>query len=67
MEELKKCPFCGGKAELITNRSDLTSNAWSKVRCKSCYAETKKYYIAHEYSSDDLAVDAWNRRAYETD
>lgn len=58
--ELKNCPFCGGKAELI--HDDTTTYGWA-VRCES---ET---CIAHEispaYSQYEGAVEDWNRRVSE--
>ena len=49
MAELKSCPFCGGKAELL----GLT-RLW--VRCTQCSAETNWYVFMDE------AEEAWNRR-----
>ena len=47
-ETLKRCPFCGGAAEL--NREHF-------VRCSECRAETMIC------DTDDEAISAWNRRA----
>lgn len=49
MEDLKKCPFCGGKAEIVGYKI-----FW--VICKECTAETKSFDTREE------AIDAWNRR-----
>lgn len=51
-DELKPCPFCGGKAEF---RSGSSTTPY--IRCRECGGRTK--------SSRDRAnlIDAWNRRA----
>lgn len=49
MTELKPCPFCGGKAELV-------SSIESWVRCKDCGAMTKMK------ACDAGAIEEWNRR-----
>ena len=50
MEELLKCPFCGGEAEL---HSGLLTN-W--VLCLQCGVETRAKLNKQE------AIAAWNRR-----
>jgi Lar family restriction alleviation protein len=52
MIELKKCPFCGGEAELV----DCGKNEWF-VRCKKGCVEGKLYRQKCD------AKNAWNRRA----
>ena len=50
MEELLKCPFCGGEARVVI----ANESYW--VRCFDCGAE-----IAICYSKPE-AIAAWNRR-----
>ena len=51
-EELKPCPFCGGKAELI----DVGRYEWF-IKCRrGCVEQT------HVYKAKSSAVKAWNRR-----
>ena len=50
MEELRKCPFCGGKARAVRSSEEY----W--VRCFDCGAE-----IAICDSKPE-AIAAWNRR-----
>ena len=50
MEELRKCPFCGGKARAVRSSEEF----W--VRCFDCGAE-----IAICDSKPE-AITAWNRR-----
>ena len=54
MEELKLCPFCGGKAELLIVPDKQTK--WI-VRCRSCFTNNCTFVSDHD------AVEAWNRRA----
>ena len=67
MEELKPCPFCGGKPTLEASEDDLKHHA-VYVCCYNCGSiggsadgeieETLEAYIRY-------AVDAWNRRVNE--
>lgn len=50
MEELRKCPFCGGKARVVR----ASEAYW--VRCFDCGAEV---VIC---DSEPEAIAAWNRR-----
>lgn len=54
-EELKPCPFCGGKNIDIQYLS-LTKRYYF-CRCLDCEAQTKSK------TDKDKAIDAWNRRA----
>lgn len=51
MEELKKCPFCGGDAELVEE-----SNHASFIRCKRRCCRT---YV---FESPKVARKTWNDR-----
>lgn len=55
--ELKPCPFCGGKAEMITRKQCL-ADAYS-VRCtnKHCRGHTQRLVRAEQKARND-----WNRR-----
>lgn len=57
-EKLKPCPFCGGMG-ILNNESDKIV---SYVKCLTCGAETGLIKVSAEYSSDDKAIEAWNRR-----
>lgn len=69
MEELKPCPFCGGKAELKT--MDLSAIEKDKklyaVWCVDDLSTAMSGGYAHghfidNYGTEGEAVDAWNRR-----
>ena len=49
--KLKKCPFCGGKAQHIADGGDH----W--IECKDCKTTSKCYHPEAD------AIDAWNQRA----
>lgn len=81
MNELKPCPFCGGKAEIEQTAYGTTNYASCKltfaVRCTECDATAPNAngYIAIKLSSDGnlnpwhddrlKAIEAWNRRVGE--
>jgi len=62
MEELKPCPFCGGKAELYESEAyNLKTETKEKdirwfVMCEQCTALTCG-------ALKKKAIEAWNRRA----
>ena len=61
MDELKKCPFCGGQAHLFVDNG-------IRVICPSCGAGTKiqiDIMTARGVSGNatKAVIDAWNRRA----
>ena len=65
MEELKRCPFCGGEAKLISNRIEYEDV--HAVRCQKCGAsigfnvqEFGEYRPGYVFK--DNAIAAWNRR-----
>jgi Lar family restriction alleviation protein len=59
-EELKPCPFCGGKAEY--DNSDCGPYEW--IVCTHCGAKGP----VMNYNNDALGTsrDAWNKRICET-
>lgn len=77
MDELKSCPFCGGKAQFEQTRvstEPCTVVLFYQIRCKDCGASAPKAdgYLTCNLSKngtvnvchDDrqLAIGAWNRR-----
>ena len=61
-EELKACPFCGGKAELLTMRSKGV-----KVYGVFCRAdldqECQHGHFIDNYGTESEAIAAWNKRS----
>lgn len=53
--DLKKCPFCGGKAKFFALGNEY------EVYCTDCHASTGWYSQTGE--GRELAAAAWNRRA----
>lgn len=51
MTELRRCPFCGGEAEVWV--SNVTDRA--VIYCKVCDAQIMK-------PNEQEAIEAWNRR-----
>ncbi|MBQ9432952.1 MAG: Lar family restriction alleviation protein [Synergistaceae bacterium] len=62
MSELKRCPFCGGKASVrqITPLTGGTSREFGYggyfVMCDWCMTSS------NNYSTEQVAADHWNRR-----
>ncbi len=60
-DELLGCPFCGGMAEIVTNRSP--SPGWpygAKAQCTNCHTFCLGLTVD---AAEDGAAAAWNRRA----
>ena len=51
IEKLKRCPFCGGQAEVRKFTSTMIF-----VQCKNCLAGSTAF------PTDEEAVTAWNKR-----
>jgi len=77
--KLKPCPFCGGKAEIISHPHDwgYTPPA-SSVKCNDCKVETQKVkidsygsknnlerYVEKSSQANTLLKKEWNRRVAE--
>lgn len=54
-EQLKPCPFCGGKVDM------MNFMGMSELKCPKCGALTS--FVGREKTKD--AVDAWNKRGSE--
>ena len=51
-KEIKKCPFCGGEAEIVEDKNHI-----SFIRCKRLCCRT--YFCG----SPKVAIKAWNSRS----
>ena len=65
MMELKPCPFCGGKAEVVPHKFFSEKlKSWKVesygVECKNCHTSGYQFWDCEED-----AVNAWNMRAGE--
>ena len=59
-DELKRCPFCGGEAELQSwYIKGIANKKHYRMRCKNCGCNC----LNREYASTGKAMKAWNRRA----
>lgn len=58
MDDLKPCPFCGGKARLFVNGG-------VRVICSKCHVGTMILTDNMEYESNavETVIEKWNRRA----
>jgi Lar family restriction alleviation protein len=61
--ELKPCPFCGGRADLITHsfwneKKQAHTDKTYSIKCFICLTESYLFY-----ETEQIAIEAWNRRA----
>lgn len=69
--ELKRCPFCGGKANAVEVEIETRHDGayyMYKVKCIDCGASTKAFGNGSRMGIKegcDKAIAAWNRRAGE--
>ena len=68
MEQLKPCPFCGGKAKIQYGFPNQQGNRHKEVfvKCKVCNAKTKtikQYPFTKWEDCLKTAIYLWNRRA----
>lgn len=59
MEELKKCPFCGGEAMLKINHGFDKKVISAFVYCEECEVATRNCAL------ESTAREKWNRRVEE--
>lgn len=62
MADLKKCPFCGGEAEIHSKCSyeETGGDIMFFVKCESCGAESGWHTV------QPIVIEAWNNRITET-
>lgn len=66
MDELKPCPFCGGKAGFSDNDTD--DGEVEFILCGSCGVMNEYYLVDEEGSPNerfierDKLIEAWNKR-----
>ena len=70
MNELKPCPFCGGKAILKKGFPKTQGKDWSQrlVQCSDCGCRTvlfKQAPFEAWQNNEQACIDAWNRRVEE--
>lgn len=59
MDELKRCPFCGGNDIYLHDQSEDQNPREIRVICRQCYN-----WIGH-YWREKSAINAWNNRPIE--
>ena len=71
-EDLLKCPFCGGEAEMCSDSDNIYVKYWY-IRCKNCFGRGASYYESFSALMENErffttqrawrnAIKAWNRR-----
>lgn len=60
-KKLLPCPFCGGEAEIIINKS--SQGQTSMIKCSKC--SCRKSLLKHPTYEGDIesdAIESWNKR-----
>jgi len=76
--DLKRCPFCGGKAKMMSREERLVGETESGdkcvvtvfyARCNKCFSrgkpfrmKTNKYYDPKKKTGEAKAAESWNAR-----
>lgn len=58
--QIKRCPFCGGKAMVMHYEKIKSEKPRFWVKCRECWCATPSF----SYSEEEAAT-VWNRRAGE--
>lgn len=68
-EELKPCPFCGGKAKIYaTTTGTCPKHCKHYCYCGKCFASGQSFSdFENDGSSVFKAIEAWNRRITDGD
>ena len=61
MDELKPCPFCGGRAEQFIRYMPDNTNYYY-IMCSKCKASSNEFFSYFGYEGMQESVEAWNRR-----
>ena len=62
MNELKPCPFCGGKADMITNDGRTKAEKLRYHPC--CHNQQCIMFVGGIwFNTEKEAIEAWNRRS----
>ena len=75
MEELKKCPFCGGTANIVRDYSRIKPDvSYMFAQCVKCRAETKAWRFGSQEQAElnmerakQFVTKVWNRRVSDND
>ena len=68
MEQLKPCPFCGGKVEMVTDEMPISGNGKHTIEC-CVYME--EYFILDHHrpnkrvskkAAENALIKNWNKR-----
>lgn len=62
MIKLKRCPFCGGEAEISVKHDFHWKPLYFEPHCKNEYCQG---YAGRAYESKKLAISMWNTRTPE--
>lgn len=65
MSNIKPCPFCGGKASIVSEYDQDGFGVFHKVECRSCKASSRLHFVS---SGNDCPIHyqevraSWNER-----
>jgi Lar family restriction alleviation protein len=63
LEELKRCPFCGGVPKAYLKGNEYTKKTFITVKCTKCGVERVTGSITKDLKwLEDKAINLWNER-----
>lgn len=62
IEELKSCPFCGGRASFSVRNNPYGSVDYAKCECNDCHAVIGVGRLEIVELIKELCIAKWNRR-----
>lgn len=68
MEELKKCPFCGGNAEYTKVGNSHIGIKEATIKCTRCFVKYHQKFLKKRFDFDwidKIMIEKWNRRVCE--
>lgn len=66
MIKLKKCPFCGGDAQINTDyNEEAISTGFAYIKCRNCSCRTRSAYVRRERIDGILGFNVRTLEKYE--
>ncbi len=68
MEEIRRCPFCGGRGYVVTSKAKRKELYYTCVKCSICGSKGKTIFSDSDPEKEgaeekQICIEAWNKRA----